>query len=189
MNNELKNNVASHILLLDGESFPVYHKERRLYGFVDWQESRNRLIKIMLERIKVSTGESTAFIHFSAVNPMRKTRLGNFYIDIEAEIMVNGVSLGTPESLGLKKIFTDNFIPLDQSEIDQRAETERRHSIPQFEQELSTRIKSMSISYPNKSLSEITSLVTDLMEKDGWNRTSDNRIHARVRRLNSLQSL
>lgn len=189
MNNEVKNTTASHVLLIDGERFPIFHKERRLYGFVDWQDSRNKLIKLMIERIKAETGESTAFIHFKAVNPMRKTRLGNFFIDIDADIMVNGVSLGTPEELGLHKIFTDTFIPLDVEEMKQRAETELRHSSSQYEQELSTRTKSLTDTYPTKSVEEVKNLAVDLMEKDGWHKTFDNRIHARVKRLNLLHTL
>lgn len=187
MNNEVKSTVASHILLIDGERFPVFHQERRLYKFVDWQDSRNRLIKIMIERIKAETGENTAFIHFKAVNPMRKTRLGNFFIDIKAEIMVNGVSLGTPEELGLHKIFADNFIPLDEAEIMQRMETEQRHSAVQYEQELETRINSLSGVHPSKTLREVAELAVKLMAKDGWSKSSDNRIHARMKRLEQVQ--
>ena len=189
MNNEINNAAASHVLLIDGERFPIFHKERRLYGFVDWKDSRNRLIKVMIERIKAETGESTAFINFKAVNPMRKTRLGNFFIDVDAEIMVNGVSLGTPEELGLHKIFSDTFVTLDSEEMKQRAETELRHSSSQYEQELSTRTRSLSDTYPNKTGDEVKNLAIDLMEKDGWHTTFDNRIHARVKRLNSLHTI
>lgn len=183
MNNEVKSTVASHILLIDGERFPVYHQERRLYKFVDWQDSRNRLIKIMLERIKAETGEPTAFINFKAVNPMRKTRLGNFFIDIDATIMVNGVSLGTPEQLGLSKIFTDAFIPLDGEEEKFRAETEARHSIMQYNQELATRTRSLADEHKNLNSVEVEKLAKSLMKKDGWSENTDNRIHSRMKRL------
>lgn len=43
---------TTHILDIDGEKFPIYHQDRRLYKFVDWQDARNKLIKIMLVRVK-----------------------------------------------------------------------------------------------------------------------------------------
>jgi len=96
---------TTHILVLEGERFPIYHKERRLYSFVDWKESRDKLIKIMLAKIKIETGENTALINFKMANPMRKTRLGNFFIDLIADIKVKGKSLGTLEELGMKNYF------------------------------------------------------------------------------------
>lgn len=118
----------THILIIDGERFPIYHKERRLYSFVDWKESRDKLIKIMLAKIKKKTGENTAFIDFKMANPMRKTRLGNFFIDLIADIKVKGKSLGTLDELGLKNILIDRFETLDQEELAKRSERESNYT-------------------------------------------------------------
>jgi hypothetical protein len=178
----------THILLLDGETFPIYHKERRLYCFIDWKESRDKLIKIMLAKIKNETGENTAFIDFKMANPMRKSRLGNFFIDLVADIKVKGKSLGTLEELGMKNILIDSFETLDLDELDMRSKKEALYSEVQYEEELNIRInKLITIEEPNLkdlkySMESLKDLVMKSMEKDGWSTTSDNRFLARRRR-------
>lgn len=180
--------TLTHILLLDGETFPIYHKERRLYSFIDWKESRDKLIKIMLAKIKIETGENTAFIDFKMVNPMRKSRLGNFFIDLVADVKVKGKSLGTLEELGIKNILIDSFETLDLDELDMRSKKEAFYSELQYEEELDIRInKLINIDKLNQidlknSMKSLKDLVMKSMEKDGWSATSDNRFLARSRR-------
>jgi hypothetical protein len=179
----------THILLLDGETFPIYHKERRLYCFIDWKESRDKLIKIMLAKIKIKTGENTAYIDFKMANPMRKSRLGNFFIDLVADIKVKGKSLGTLEELGMKNILIDSFETLDLDEVDMRSKKEALYYEVQYEEELNIRInKLINIDEPNVidlkySMESLKDLVMKLMAKEGWSITSDNRFFARRKRL------
>ncbi|WP_281239962.1 hypothetical protein [Flavobacterium praedii] len=112
------NTRITHIITIEGERFQIYHKERRLYAFVDWKGARESLIKIMLKKIYEKTGNETAYISFKMANPMRISRLGNFFIDIRAEIMYRGRSLGSVEALGLNKIFVNHYITIQEEEID-----------------------------------------------------------------------
>lgn len=180
---------TTHILVLEGERFPIYHKERRLYSFVDWKESRDKLIKIMLAKIKIETGESTAFIDFKMANPMRKTRLGNFFIDLIADIKVKGKSLGTLEELGLKNILIDRFETLDQEELAIRLEKEANYSEEQYFEELNRRLTTLfngskaGAGKFNHLIEELKNQVVLAMEKEGWSTTNDNRFYARRKRL------
>lgn len=179
----------THILIIDGERFPIYHKERRLYSFVDWKESRDNLIKIMLAKIKNETGENTAYINFKMANPMRKTRLGNFFIDLIADIKVKGKSLGTLEELGLKNILIDRFETLDQEELAIRSEKEANYSIEQYFEELNRRLTNffngskVGAGNFNHLMEELKNQVVLTMEKEGWSTTDDNRFFARRKRL------
>jgi hypothetical protein len=179
---------ATHILVLDGERFPVYHKERRLYSFIDWKESHDKIIKIMLARIKTETGENTAFIRFKMANPMRKTRLGSFFLDLVVDIKVNGTSLGSLEELGMKNIFFDCFETLDLTELEMRSEKETMYSEEEYNKELSTRLNNLSnlentdLIDLNQSQECLTNMVIAAMEKEGWSTISDNRFLARSRR-------
>jgi hypothetical protein len=186
---EFKKMTTTHILVLDGETFPVYHKERRLYSFVDWKDARDKLIKTMLARIKIETGENTAFIDFKMANPMRKSRLGNFFIDIVADVKVNGKSLGTLEELGMKNILIDRFETLDRDEVEMRSEREAIFCKQQYDEELSFRLDGLSklnntdMINLNYSAENLKKQVKELMEKDGWCITSDNRYFARKSRI------
>ena len=179
----------THILIIDGERFPVYHKERRLYSFVDWKESRDKLIKIMLAKIKIEIGENTAYINFKMANPMRKTRLGNFFIDLIADIKVKGKSLGTLEELGLKNILIDRFETLDQEELAIRSEKEANYSVEQYFEELNRRLTNLfngskaGAGKFNHLMEELKNQVVLAMEKEGWSTTDDNRFFARRKRL------
>lgn len=119
---------------------------------------------------------------------MRKTRLGNFFIDLIADVMLKGKSLGTLEELGLKKIFSDNYQEVDEEEIKMRKEIESKHSIEQYNQELEIRMNSLSqfhddpLSPSFLSLLELEDLSKLLMKNDGWSEDQDNRIHARRKR-------
>jgi hypothetical protein len=183
---------TTHILVLAGESFPIYHKERRLYSFVDWKESRDKLIKIMLDKIKIATGENTAFIDFKMANPMRKSRLGNFFIDLIADIKVKGKSLGTLEELGMKNIFIDSFETLDLKELDLRSEKEAKYSEEQYNEELKKRLdkafNNPIINLRNLCDSDNTlkNEIVKSMEKEGWSMTADNRFFARNKRLGQI---
>ena len=180
---------ATHILILAGESFPIYHKERRLYSFVDWKESRDKLIKIMLDKIKSATGENTAFIDFKMANPMRKSRLGNFFIDLIADIKVKGKSLGTLEELGMKNIFIDSFETLDLKELDLRSEKEAKYSEEQYNEELKRKLNKAfndpTINLRNLCDSDDTLKIKIVksMEQEGWTTTADNRFFARSKRI------
>jgi hypothetical protein len=191
--NEL-NKISTHILILEGERFPVYHKERRLYSFVDWKDSRDKLIKIMLAKIKVETGENTAFIDFKMANPMRKTRLGNFFIDLIADVKVHGKSLGTLEELGMKNILLDSFETLDVEELEMRLVLEAKYAEEQYTEELNKRITNLSnllkVGYDelNHLKNQIKNQVAKSMEKEGWSINSDNRFLARRRRLELIQN-
>lgn len=165
---------ATHILRLNGEIFPVYHKERRLYCFTNWKESRDKLIKIMLLKIESQTGEKTAYIDFKMANPMRKTRLGNFFIDLRADIMVQGKSLGSVEELGMKNILIDSFETLDLEEIKIRSEKEAMYSPQQFTQELDRRSTGL-LSFEKQKI------VKSMLDQ-GWSMSADNRFFARKRR-------
>jgi hypothetical protein len=180
---------TTHILVLEGERFPIYHKERRLYSFVDWKESRDKLIKIMLAKIKIATGENTAFIDFKMANPMRKTRLGNFFIDLIADIKVKGKSLGTLEELGMKNILIDSFETLDLKELDIRSEKEAKYSEEQYNAEFERRLAKL-INESNVNLSELDdsdailkNQIVKSMKQEGWSMTADNRFFARSKRL------
>jgi hypothetical protein len=179
----------THILIIDGERFPVYHKERRLYSFVDWKESRDKLIKIMLAKIKIETGENTAYINFKMANPMRKTRLGNFFIDLIADIKVKGKSLGTLDELGLKNILIDRFETFDQEELAIRSEKEANYSVEQYFEELNRRLTNLfngskaGAGKFNHLMEELKNQVVLAMEKEGWSTTDDNRFFARRKRL------
>lgn len=180
----------SHILILDGERFFVYHVERRLYSFTDWKESRDKIIKIMLARIKKETGENSAFIKFSMANPMRKTRLGNFYLDLKVDIKVNGKVLGTLEELGMKNMFFDCFEVLDKHEIEMRAEKEALYSNVQYNKEFSSRLDNLLTNNDNlkmiiHSQECFSDRVKKSMEKDGWSEKYDNRFFARYKRCGS----
>ncbi len=180
---------TTHILLLEGERFPIYHKERRLYSFVDWKESRDKLIKIMLAKIKLATGEKTAYIDFKMANPMRKTRLGNFFIDLIADIKVKGKSIGTLEELGMKNILIDSFETLDLQELDFRLDKEAKYSKEKYNEELKRRLTKV-VNESNANLSELDDSAAALkihivksMEQEGWSMTADNRFFARSKRL------
>jgi len=179
----------THILIIDGERFPVYHKERRLYSFVDWKESRDKLIKIMLAKIKIEIGENTAYINFKMANPMRKTRLGNFFIDLIADIKVKGKSLGTLEELGLKNILIDRFETVDQEELAIRSEKEANYSVEQYFEELNRRVTNLfngskaGAGKFNHLMEDLKNQVVLAMEKEGWSTTDDNRFFARRKRL------
>lgn len=181
---------ASHILSIDGETFPVYHLDRRLYKFVDWKDSRERLLKIMIKRIKEKMNVDTAFITFKMANPMRKSRLGNFFIDIHAEVLYNNRSLGTVEELGLKQIFSDNYETLDPEEVDLRKDVESNLSVIQYNDELKLRVKSLKDLthlklFPAGSTDSVDSIAEGMMISEGWCRESDNRVHARQKRISS----
>lgn len=165
---------ATHILRLQGETFPVYHKDRRLYSFIDWKESREKLIKILLLKIEIETGEKTAFIDFKMANPMRKTRLGNFFIDLRADIMVQGKSLGTLEELGMKNILLDSFETLDLEEIKIRSEKEALYSQQHFAEELDRRSAGL--------FSAERQQIAKSMRDQGWSTSADNRFFARKKR-------
>jgi hypothetical protein len=143
----------------------------------------------MLAKIKIETGENTAFIDFKMVNPMRKSRLGNFFIDLVADIKVKGKSLGTLEELGMKNILIDSFETLDLDEVDMRSKKEALYYEVQYEEELNIRInKLINIDEPNVidlkySMESLKDLVMKLMAKEGWSITSDNRFFARRKRL------
>jgi hypothetical protein len=180
--------TSTHILVLDGERFPIYHKERRLYSFVDWKDSRDKLIKIMLAKIKRETGENTAFIDFKMANPMRKTRLGNFFIDLIADVKVKGKSLGTLEELGMKNICVDRFETLDLDELEIRSERETMHSQVEYNKEFSLRLnilsnrKNTDLIDLNQSQECLSNIVRTAMKKEGWSTTLDNRSFARIKR-------
>ncbi len=180
---------TTHILVLEGERFPIYHKDRRLYSFVDWKESRDKLIKIMLAKIKIATGENTAFINFKMANPMRKTRLGNFFIDLIVDINVKGKSLCTLEELGMKNILIDSFETLDIEELEMRSEKEAKCSEEQYKVEFERRLEKLFKDATNNlrefdhSEEIIKNKIFKSMEKEGWSITYDNRFFARRKRL------
>ena len=180
---------TTHILVLEGERFPIYHKDRRLYSFVDWKESRDKLIKIMLAKIKIATGENTAFINFKMANPMRKTRLGNFFIDLIVDINVKGKSLCTLEELGMKNLLIDSFETLDIEELEMRSEKEAKCSEEQYKVEFERRLEKLFKDATNNlrefdhSEEIIKNKIFKSMEKEGWSITYDNRFFARRKRL------
>jgi hypothetical protein len=193
-NKEVKTSTKiTHVIHIDGESFPVYHLERRLYKFEDWKDAREKLIKIILRKVKEVTGVEDAYIEFQMANPMRKSRLGNFFIDIKANILYNHKSLGTVEELGVKQIFADSFDNMDEEEMSLRSNVENKHSIKQYNEELSMRVSSLRSIYANSCSpiygvvpmtdSAIEGIAEDLMHKEGWSKTQDNRLHARMKRL------
>lgn len=180
---------TTHILVLEGERFPIYHKDRRLYSFVDWKESRDKLIKIMLAKIKIATGENTAFINFKMANPMRKTRLGNFFIDLIVDINVKGKSLCTLEELGMKNLLIDSFETLDIEELEMRSEKEAKCSEEQYKVEFERRLEKLFKDATNNlrefdhSEEIIKNKIFKSMEEEGWSITYDNRFFARRKRL------
>lgn len=183
----------THVLNIDGETFKIYHLNRRLYKFLDWKDAREKLIKIMLKKIENKTGYVTAYIEFKMANPMRKSRLGNFFIDIQADILHSGRSLGTVEELGVKQIFSDSFETLDESELELRSTVEERHSTEQYNKELELRIASLT-SMNNDSEEgplhcdedKLKGMAKKLMASEGWSLHLDNRIHARKKRLSEI---
>lgn len=193
---ENKSTEASHILYIEGEAFLVYHLNRRLYKFLDWKDSRDKLIKIIIGKLREKLGIDTAYIEFKMANPMRKSRLGNFYIDIQADILSGGKSLGTVEELGVKQIYSDTFDTLDKEESELRSTVEEKHSSEQYATELKMRVDSLK-NLVNNGVSNITNftmngikslaeIAEDLMLKEGWSKTQDNRIHARRRRVSQF---
>lgn len=182
---------TSHVLYIEGESFPVYHLDRRLYKFVDWKDSRDKLIKVILNKLRIKLGIKDAYINFKMANPMRKTRLGNFFVDIVADILHDHKSLGTLEELDLKQIFSDNFDVLDPVEIEMRKEVELKHSSEQYFHELQVRISSLKEFQGSEILvrseHEFKLLAEKMMTSEGWLKDSDNRIHARRLRTNSCK--
>jgi hypothetical protein len=185
--------MPSHILTLDGEQFPVYHVERRLYSFVNWKESRDKIIKVLLARIKAETGENTAFIKFKMANPMRRTRLGKFFLDLVADVSLRGNSLGTVKELGLENIFFCSFETLDSIELQLRTEKEELFADVEYNRELNFRLdKSLGTDHGGvrtyESRQSSIDKVKVMMEKEGWSAKEDNRIFARIKRCKSNES-
>lgn len=180
--------IETHILLLEGYHFPIFHKERRLYSFMSWKESREKLIEIMLKRIKLKTGQNTAYINFKMANPMRKTRLGNFFLDLKVDIKIKGRTLGTLEELGLKDISFDCFEILDPRESTLRAEKERLYSEIEYNNELNKRMIDLLAPHKYdknnvvKSSQHLVERIKGLMKQDGWSTKLDNRSFARKKR-------
>lgn len=181
--------MPSHILTLDGERFSVYHVERRLYSFVDWKESRDKIIKVLLARIKAETGEDTAFIKFKMANPMRRTRLGKFFLDLVADVSLHGNSLGTLEELGLENIFFNGFETLDSVELQLRTEKEELFAYVEYNREFNVRLDKSHGDVGSISIYESRQSVIDtikvMMEKEGWRAKEDNRSFARIKRCKS----
>ena len=183
INNGIK---ATHILTIGGETFPIHHLDRRLYKFLDWKDAREKLIKIMTEKIVALKGVKSAYIEFQMANPMRKSRLGNFFIDIKADILYRNEPLGTLEELGLKQIFATSFVALDESESLIRSTIEVKHSIEQYTNELTLRVSSLKdlpMSEDNLSEDHLKAIAESMMVKEGWSKSKDNRIHARKKRV------
>lgn len=185
MENLKFNKLSTHNLIIEGEKFPIYHKDRRLYGFMDWKECREKLIGLMLKKIKEKTGYSTAYIKFKMANPMRISRLGNFFIDIDANVTIEGKSLGTLEELGMKKIHVDKFEVLDIEEVLMRQEVEEKFSEIDFKEEFNNRLMNLkAINNVNENnLDNLEYLTMKRMKEEGWSTTADNRYFARFKRL------
>lgn len=184
MNNTNSKENPTHNLIIDGEVFPVFHKERRLYAFVNWNDSRNKLIKVMLKKIKSETGEPSAYIKFKSANPMRRTRLGSFYLDIEAEILLNGKSLGSVEELGMRDLAIDFYETFDIDELSKREIVEKEHAEVDYQAEYSRRLAEFDKSGLNEDL---TDLIKKSMENDCWSTISDNRFFARIKRKEEMK--
>lgn len=183
---------ATHTLYIEGESFLIHHLSRRLYKFLDWKDAREKLIKIILNKLSVSHDLDTAYIVFKMANPMRKSRLGNFYVDITAEFMYNGSSLGNETELGLKQIFVDSYECEDEEELELRRNVEAKHSGVQYTNELELRVKSLKDMnrFSENPIAEseggFRSMAKEMMKNEGWSLTQDNRIHARQKRVSKV---
>lgn len=186
----MKNKKHSHTINIGGESFAIEYFSKRLYKFLDWKTARESLIRIIKAKLKESHNIEDAYIEFKMANPMRRSRLGNFYISIDATVSYEGKSYGTLEDLGLSPLLVDNYLTLDEEEKTLREDVEGRFSSEQFSKEYSIRVKSLEsiLKKTNYSLefresSEVDDLILKLMELEGWSTTVDNRIHSRVKRL------
>lgn len=184
------NNPHTHTLNIGDERFEIEHNDKRLYKFRDWKTARESLIRILLIKLKDSHNLDDAYIEFKMANPMRRSRLGNFYISIEAEVSFGGTKYGTLTELGLDSISVDDYETVDESEIELRENVEFKFSSDQYNKELLLRIKSLEVilkmvgdSLEFKTEKDLRDLVLKSMELEGWSMKKDNRIHSRIKRL------
>jgi len=189
----LEERVITHTLNIGEETFKVSHNDRRLYKFENWQTARGSLLKIVLSKLKESHDIDDAYIKFDMANPMRRSRLGNFYIDLKGNVTTKNQDLGTLEELGLSNISVDNYLCFDDDELEMRKDVEIKYSTEQYYKEHLIRCNVISeiIKCTGKSVynlndkQSIDLTVTMQMELEGWTLDKDNRVHARLKRIPS----
>lgn len=186
----MKETFHSHTINIGEESFDIENNNRRLYKFLDWKSARESLIRIIKSKLAESHNIDDAYIEFKMANPMRRSRLGNFYINIQATVSYEGKSYGTLEELGLSPILVDDYVTHDEEELTLREDVENRFSSEQYNKEYALRVRSLAeiLKKTDNSLefredSDVKELVFELMSLEGWSTKKDNRIHSRIRRL------
>lgn len=189
----------THTLHIGEEAFDIKHNNKRLYKFINWNEARESLIRIILSKLKESHDIDDAYIDFTMANPMRRSRLGNFYIAIDAKVIVRGQgTLGTLEDLGLANILVEDYITHDEDEISLREDVEVRYSSEQYNKEYLLRKKSLeelmkneviSIKVSGSESNDLDGMITKLLSLEGWSDKNDNRLPARIKRLPKCMDL
>ncbi|MCC5921937.1 MAG: hypothetical protein LAT68_10910 [Cyclobacteriaceae bacterium] len=181
-NTSVKN--KTHSLFIDDHQFDIFHVDRRLYHFLgDWRKNKEIITKILLEKIEKELEPDSAYVQLDMVNPMRKSRLGNFYLDIKGIVEMNNNAAVSIESLGYHQLYVNYYETHDPSEHEIRQRIEHKHGVQQFQMEKSIRMKSLKYFYPDQTLEQLEIMVDKMMTLEGWQENKDNRQHARLRRL------
>jgi hypothetical protein len=188
----------THSLKLGREKVGIYPEHKRLYKFVSWRDSYNAIEDFLISKLLLQRPDleklGTFKLNMESVNPMRRSRYGNFYLDIKGSVVD---TLGNPIANFLDLNFENVSIDLgyethDNQEILDRINIEKKFGKDQYTKEFSIRTQVLDdliaqnggeIILSSSNLEGLDNFVKRSMDLAGWTPTEDNRIHSRVKRL------
>jgi len=186
----------SHSLLLGGsESLDIYPEYKRLYKFVSWFDAKPKVKEFLISRIKLKSslnGIENFDLDLKAVNPMRRSRFGSFYLDVTADIIgLDGKIIANMSDLEYTNVPIENYKTFDEKEKGDRESIEKAFGKDQYSKEFAIQTQALEellrkereIVLKEGDLDSIDNFVNQMMGISGWTDTKDNRLHSRVKRL------
>jgi hypothetical protein len=193
----VKEHEASHSLRVGRNRIKIYHEHKRLYKFCNFREIAPTVKDFLLDKLKetnISLKEiSNLDLNMISVNPMRRSMFGNFYLDVDGEILdKNGEIIAKFSDFNMKHVPLSGYDSHDKEEDKKRAEIQGKFGKDQYSKEHCIRTQAiddileevggtLTLTHDNKE--NIDKFIVRCLELTGWTSLEDNRIHSRILRL------
>ncbi|MCC5921107.1 MAG: hypothetical protein LAT68_12705 [Cyclobacteriaceae bacterium] len=165
-------------------SFPIKHENKRKYRFTEnWEVVRIKLEELIKNELTLELKEEVKDVEIYSSYPLRKSRLGNFYLHTEGKVILTHQKEIDLQKTGCAQLFIERYENLDQEEAELRKSIETQHSLKQYEVELELRVQSLSYFYRDKTMNQLQSLAKQMLANEGWTPNRDNRQYARIKRI------
>lgn len=188
---------ASHSLRLGRNKVKIHHENKRLYKFCSWRDSKTVIKDFLLGKLKesnVSLKEISGLdLNMKAVNPMRRSMYGGFYLEVQGEILDSGGEVIAKFSdFDFKHVALPPYITHDKDEILRKKEIEEKFGKDQYSKQhciLTQAVDDIVEEQGGKvtlNLDDkkgIDDFIVRCLELTGWSDVEDNRIHSRILRL------